>query len=86
MHPKVNILMIASTKVTRDEKQIENRLQKNKSVTTSIIENFSDTLDNFQLNKEVFIHDNYEIESSVIDISNDIAFYQPKITTLDLCE
>lgn len=73
-------------KITQDQQQIETLLQKQISVTTSVIKNFNNTIQKLQIDEQTFNNDIEEIRSSILDISDDLAFYQAQVKTLDLCE
>lgn len=73
-------------KVSRDERHLETLMKNQISVTTSVIKNFNSTIQKLQIDEETFNKDVEEIQKSIMDISDDIAFYAAKVGTLDLCE
>lgn len=73
-------------KITRDERHIETLLKNQISVTTSVIKNFNTTIQNLQIDEETFNRDIAEIHQTIMDISDDLSFYQAQIKTLDICE
>lgn len=73
-------------KINRDEREIESLLKNQISVTTSVIKNFNSTIQNLQIDEETFNKNIDEIQNSLINISDDLAFYEAQINTLDLCQ
>ncbi|XP_074031912.1 uncharacterized protein [Leptinotarsa decemlineata] len=73
-------------KISQDEHQIENLLKNQISVTTSVIKNFNSTIQKLQVDEETFNQDIKEIEKSLMEISDDMAFYEAQIKTLEICE
>ena len=73
-------------KVSRDEKHIETLMKNQILVTTSVIKSFNSTIQKLQIDEETFNRDVEQIQKSIMDISDDIAFYAAKVSALDLCE
>uniref|UniRef100_A0A6P7GY14 Uncharacterized protein LOC114348240 n=1 Tax=Diabrotica virgifera virgifera TaxID=50390 RepID=A0A6P7GY14_DIAVI len=73
-------------KINSDETQIENLLKNQISVTTSIIKTFNTSIQKLQIDEETFNNDLKTIETTLLDINNDISFYQAQLQILDLCE
>ncbi|XP_050518951.1 uncharacterized protein LOC126893054 [Diabrotica virgifera virgifera] len=75
-----------TNKITRDEYQIENLLKNQISVTTSVIKSFNATIQKLQIDEETFNNDIKEIRESIMDISDQLKFYQSQIDMLNFCE
>lgn len=73
-------------KITQDERHLESLLKNQISVTTSVIRNFNTTLQKLRIDEETFNRDVSEIQKSIIDISDDLSFYDAQVRTLDICE
>lgn len=73
-------------KVSQDERHIETLLKNQISVTTSVIKNFNTTIQRLQIDEETFNRDLIEINQSITNIADDLAFYQAQIKTLEICE
>lgn len=73
-------------KVSRDEREIENLLKNQISVTTSVIKNFNATIQSLQIDEQTFNADIDEIHKSIADISDILAFNNAQIKILSLCE
>nr|CAI5848062.1 unnamed protein product [Callosobruchus analis] len=73
-------------KITHDEHNIERLMQKQISVTTSVIKNFNSTIQKLHIDEETFNKNIIEIQNLVMEISDDLAFYQAQVKFLDLCE
>ncbi|XP_060531889.1 uncharacterized protein LOC132705358, partial [Cylas formicarius] len=73
-------------KVTKDEHEIEKLLKNQISVTSSVIKSFNSTIQSFRIDEETFNQDLTQIQKSLYDISDTVAFYESQIKTLNLCE
>ncbi|XP_074026487.1 uncharacterized protein [Leptinotarsa decemlineata] len=73
-------------KLTQDEHQLENLLKNQISVTTSVIRNFNTTIQKLQIDEETFNRDIKQIEQSIYNISDDLAYYEAQLKTLEICE
>lgn len=73
-------------KVVQDEHQIENLMKNQITVTTSVIKNFNNTIQKLQVDEETFNHDIKTIRSTLLEISNDLSYYELQIKLLNLCE
>nr|CAI5852430.1 unnamed protein product [Callosobruchus analis] len=79
-------IFICIDKITNDEHNIEGLMQKQTSVTTSVIKSFNSTIQKLHIDEETFNKDIIEIQNLVIEISDNLAFYQAQVKVLDLCE
>lgn len=73
-------------KINRDERELENLLKSQISVTTSVIKNFNSTIQKLQVDEDTFNTDISEIKESITDISDVLKFYETQAKTLSLCE
>lgn len=73
-------------KINRDEREIENLLKSQISVTTSVISNFNSTIRKLQIDEESFNENIAEIQTSMSNLSDDFAFYESQIKALDICQ
>ncbi|XP_060520848.1 uncharacterized protein LOC132698673 [Cylas formicarius] len=73
-------------KVTKDEHEIEKLLKNQISVTSSVIKSFNSTIQSLRIDEETFNQDLTQIQKSLYDISDTVAFYESQIKTLNLCE
>lgn len=73
-------------KLTNDEHQLENLIKNQISVTTSVIKSFNSTIQKLKIDEETFNKDIKEIENSIYDISDDLAYINSKLRVLELCE
>lgn len=73
-------------KLTNDEHQLENLIKNQISVTTSVIKSFNSTIQKLKIDEETFNKDIKEIEKSIYDISDDLAYINSKLRVLELCE
>lgn len=73
-------------KLSNDEHQLENLLKNQISVTTSVIKSFNSTIQKLKIDEETFNKDIKEIENSIYDIADDLAYIQAKLRVLELCE
>lgn len=73
-------------KITKDEYQIENLLKNQISVTTSVIKSFNSTIQKLQIDEETFNNDIKEIRKSIMDISDQLNYFQSQIDILNICE
>lgn len=56
------------------------------SITTSVINNFNNTIRKLQTDEETFNKDITKIYKSIMNISDDIACYQIELKLSDLCK
>lgn len=73
-------------KLSRDETHVETLLKNQISVTTSVIKSFNSTIQKLQIDEETFNKDIINIQQAMMNISDEFAFHNAKIETLDLCE
>lgn len=73
-------------KVVKDEHEIERLMQKQISVTTSVIKNFNNTIQKLQIDEETFNKDILDIQATLVNISDDLSYYESQIKLLEVCE
>ena len=73
-------------KVTHDERQIENLLKNQISVTTSVIKTFNSTIQKLQIDEQTFNKDIFEIQKAILNISDIMVFYEGQLKVVNLCE
>lgn len=73
-------------KIERDERQLGNLLKQQISVTTSVIKNFNNTIQKLQIDEETFNKDIENIQTTLLNIGDDLSYYESRIQLLDLCE
>lgn len=73
-------------KLNKDEHELQNLIKNQISVTTSVIKNFNTTIQNLQLDEKTFNDNLKKIETSILNISDGMAFFQAQLELLELCE
>lgn len=73
-------------KLSRDEHHFETLLKNQISVTTSVIKSFNSTIQKLQIDEETFNSNLDSIQKTMMNISDELAFYKAEVETLDLCE
>lgn len=73
-------------KVTRDEREIEQLLKNQISVTSSVLRNFNSTIQQFQIDEKNFNENIVTIQNALNRISDDVAFYEAQVKVLNFCQ
>ena len=73
-------------KVSRDEREVQNLLKNQISVTTSVIKTFNNTVQKLQIDEETFNKDILEVQNIVFNISEHMLIYESQIKVINLCE
>lgn len=73
-------------KLSRDERHFEILLKNQISVTTSVIKSFNSTIQKLQMDEENFNKNVQNILETMMNFSDELAFYNAKVDTLNLCE
>ncbi|VEN36163.1 unnamed protein product [Callosobruchus maculatus] len=73
-------------KVSRDERELQNLMKNQISVTLSVIKKFNNTVQKLRIDEETFNQDLKIIGEKIYNIADNVAFVEARLEILEFCE